>query len=209
MPVIALVNQKGGCGKSTASIHLSYWLTHLGKRVLLIDADAQQSSSQWADAIGLPNKILRTPDELIEQVPLLAAQHDYLVLDAAGALSEVTRAILLRCDLAVIPCQPSGVDLRSATDAVRLIQQAQSVRGGIPRAAAFLNRATPRTKLKEEAMALIQSLPSITALKTVIHQRQPVADAYGQGATVFQLPGATEAAREYEALCKEILEVLT
>ena len=58
---------------------------------------------------------------------------DYLVVNDPASLSEATRAILMRADLAVVPVQPSGIDVQSAADAVRLIKQAQSVRQGLPK----------------------------------------------------------------------------
>jgi chromosome partitioning protein len=65
---------------------------------------------------------------------------DYLVvMDGFAGLSESTKAILMRADLAVIPIPPSGIDVQSV-DAVRLIKQAQSVRQGPPKALMFLSR---------------------------------------------------------------------
>jgi len=43
---IALVNQKGGCGKSSTCFHLAGRLGQLGKSVLLVDADPQGSLGQ-------------------------------------------------------------------------------------------------------------------------------------------------------------------
>ncbi|MGL5058771.1 MAG: ParA family protein, partial [Microcoleus sp.] len=50
MAVIAIANQKGGCGKSTTAVHLAHWLQTHGSTIL-IDADAQQSSSHWLGAM--------------------------------------------------------------------------------------------------------------------------------------------------------------
>jgi len=213
MTIIALINQKGGCGKSTTAVHLAYWLaTKKKEKVLLVDADAQQSSSEWLSGmeLAIPYKVVQTPDDLLEQIPELARQHNPLVVDGPASLAEATRAILFRADLAIIPVQPTGVDLRSASDAVRLIKQAQSVRGGSPAAAVFLSRAVKGTKLKEEAIALLEKISEVTLLKTVIHQKQAIADTSGQSATVWDLPSrpATESAREYERLFKEILAML-
>lgn len=211
MTVIVFVNQKGGCGKSTTAVHFSYWLTIKKKKhTLLVDADAQQSSSLWLQGMeksDLPFQVLQSPDDLLEQLPDLAAQHEYITVDGPASLAETTRAVLFRADLAIVPCQPTGVDLRSASDAVRLIQQAQSVRGGPPQAAVFLSRAVRGTKLKEEALELLSKLQAVKLLKTVIHQRQAIADTSGQAATVWDLPGssAAESAKEYDRLFKEIL----
>ncbi|MFN8994849.1 MAG: ParA family protein, partial [Pseudomonadota bacterium] len=54
MTVISLVNQKGGCGKSTTSVHLAEYLRRANKNVVLVDADGQQSSSKWASTIATP-----------------------------------------------------------------------------------------------------------------------------------------------------------
>lgn len=210
--IISLVNQKGGASKSTTSVHLAYWLNKQGKNVLVVDADAQQSSSHWIGGMGNPIscKVIQSPDDLLEQVPELASQHDYLIVDGPASLTETTRAILFRSDIAVVPCQPTGVDLRSASDAVRLIKQAQSVRSGPPKAAVFLSRAVKGTKLKDEAITLLSKTPEVTVLKTVIHQKQAIADTSGQSATVWDLPGrpAAESAREFERLFREILALL-
>lgn len=210
MTIIALINQKGGCGKSTTAVHFTYWLaTKKKKKVLLVDADAQQSSSEWLEGMELqiPYKVVQTPDDLLELLPELALESDLLVVDGPASLAEATRAILFRADFAIVPVQPTGVDLRSASEAVRLIKQAQSVRGGPPTAAVFLSRAVKGTKLKDEALALLSKTKEVTILKTVIHQKQAIADTSGQPATVWDLPSrpAKESAREYERLFKEIL----
>ena len=212
MPIIAFVNQKGGCAKSTTSVHLAYWLTSKKKKnVLLIDADAQRSSSVWLASLeaDIPFEVLQTPDDLLEQIPLLAERYEYLVVDAPAGLAEACRAILFRADLAIVPCQPTGIDLKSASDAVRIIRQAQSVRGGAPAAAIFLSRAVRGTRLLDEAISLLTKT-NIPVLKTVIHQKQAIADTFGQSKVVWNLLGksATESANEFDRLFKEIMRML-
>ena len=214
MTVISLVNQKGGVSKSTTSVHLAYWLIKKQKqKTLLIDADAQKSSSLWVEGMEetkIPCEVIGSPDDLLERVPDIAADYDYVIVDGPASLSEATRAILFRSDLAFIPVQPSGVDLRSASNAMRLVKQAQSVRGGLPKAFMFLSRAVKGTNLKKEAIALLSKNPGATLLDTVIHQKQAIADTSGQSATVWDISGrsASESASEYEALFKELFEQL-
>lgn len=212
MSVIAFTNQKGGCSKSTCAVHMAYWLTSKGSTVLVVDADAQRSSSIWLESfedLEIPTSVVNTPDDLLEQVPQLAQQYDFVVVDGPAGLSEITRAILFRADLAIVPCQPSGLDLKSAADVIRTIQQAQSVRNGPPQAVLFLARAIRGTRLKDEALEVLNKT-GFPVLKTVVHQRQVVADTFGQCGTVWQLPGrpASEARTEFNALFKEIMERL-
>ena len=211
MSVIAFVNQKGGCAKSTTCVHFAFWLTRKKHRILVVDADAQRSSSIWLESLDtqIPSRVIQSSDELLEEIPGLATQCDYLLIDDPAGLSEASRAILFRTDLALVPCQPTGVDLRSASDAVRLIRQAQSVRNGPPAAAVFLSRAVKGTKLLDEAMILLGKT-EVPILKTVVHQKQAIADTFGQGAVVWELSGrpAAESAREFDGLFKEVMELL-
>jgi chromosome partitioning protein len=212
MPTIAVVNQKGGAGKSTISVHLACWLQRQKKPILVIDADGQQTSSIWLESLEyeLPFRVLQDPNELLDQLPKLAKEHEWLLVDGPATLSETTRALLLWADLALIPCQPAGVDLASASDTVRLVRQAQAIRGGLPKAALFLNKAIKGTKLKDEAFAVLQQVQDVKLLETIVHQRQVITDSFGQGATVFDIPGtpARTARHELESLFKQAMEVL-
>lgn len=159
----------------------------------------------------IPFEVVQSPDNLLEKLPELDQDYEYLIVDGPASLSEVTRAVLFRSDLALVPCQPTGLDLRSASDSVRLIKQAQSVRNGPPKAAIFLSRAVKGTKLKDEAISLLTKIPETKLLSTVIHQKQVIADTSGQLTTVWNTPGrsATESAREFDKLFQEVFNLLT
>ncbi len=207
--IIAVINQKGGTGKTCTAVHFAYWLSQKKDiSVQLIDGDAQQSSSTWLNSLS--NKIRCTPlfdsDDLAEQIPLLAEETDYTIIDGAGSITESTRVILYYANIALIPCQPTALDIHSSSSVLRLIKQAQGFRKDDLQGVAFLSRAIPRTRLKEEARQVLAQSTEVKLLKTIIHQRQAIADAFGQQAVVWEMGGeAKKAAVEYSSLFKEVI----
>jgi len=225
--VVALINQKGGCSKSTSSVHLADWLKRLKKSVFFVDADAQESSSPWIKALGnIPCDIIRDPDDVLDRIPEIEADYDYIVVDSPGAISEVIRAILLVSDLALVPSKPSELDLKSTAKTIGLIRRAQKVSKKELKARAFVAIAKTNTNLAKEAVELLETA-NVKILNSVIHDRTIIADAPGQGKTVWDIPSkrvnprklkigkkenpspAVIAAVEYNNLFAEALKVLS
>ena len=203
--IIALTNSKGGVGKSTAAVHLAAWCHQAGKRTALVDADAQGASSLWLqEAVPeVPVFRLQTPDEILDQVPRLAPQFETLVIDGPAGLSEVTRAVLLVAHLALLPCGPSVLDLRAVQEAIRVVGQAQRIRGGPPQAVLVLNKLQVQYRLTQELLATAPGLdvPVLGGLRL----RQAFAEAAGQGTLVWRLgPRATAATEELLRLFGEL-----
>jgi chromosome partitioning protein len=206
--VAALVNQKGGVGKTTVAVHLAYWLSLRGS-VIVVDADAQHSSSNWLKDLNLPCQVTSDPEDLLDSLPQLAQKFDTVIVDGPAGLSEVTKSILYASDLALVPCKPSGLDTHSSGKILRMLRQAQRIRGGMPQGALFLNQAVKGTVLLKESQELLTNT-GFPLLSTVIYNRQVISDAPGQGLTVWQALGATakSAASDFESLFTEALEVL-
>ncbi|MBD2044129.1 ParA family protein, partial [Coleofasciculus sp. FACHB-64] len=64
------------------------------------------------------------------------------------------------------------------------------------------------TRLKKEALDVLSQVPNVTLLKTVIHQKQAISDCFSQEASIWEVRGAEESAKEFESLFKEILKLL-
>jgi chromosome partitioning protein len=203
--IVALTNSKGGVGKSTISVHLAAWSQGHGSRTALVDADAQGASSVWMrEAVpALTVFRLQTPDEILDQVPRLGLEFDVLVIDGPAGLSEVTRAVLLAANLALLPCGPSVLDLRAVQEAIRVVQQAQRIRSGPPQAVLVPNKLQVQYRLTQELLATVQSLEVPVAAG--LRLRQAFADAAGQGTLVWRMgPGAAAAAQEITRLFGEL-----
>ena len=205
--IIAFANQKGGAGKTTGAAHAADWFTAQGKSVLLVDADGQQSSSAWMKELNLEYKILIDPENLFEALPKFSEEYDVVIVDGPGSLSEVTKAILARCDLVLVPSRDSMIDLRSTGKIIQYIRHAKEIRGGLPKAAMYLNAVSKGTVLLREAQdALTDGF--IPLLATHIFDRQCIKDAPGQGSSVFRVRNkpAQDASKNYSDLFNEAME---
>ena len=206
--ILAFTNQKGGAGKSTGAVHAADWFTQKGYSALLVDADGQESSSGWLQELGLPCKVISDPEELFDELPKLSEHYDIVIIDGPGNASEVTKAVLIRSNLVLIPCRDSMIDLASTGKIVQFVRQAREIRGGLPTAAVYLNAVKENTILLREAQEALQG-GILPLLNTVLPDRQCIKDSPGQGSTVFRMKGTSpkSAANAYNKLLTEALKL--
>lgn len=205
--IIVIANSKGGVGKSTIAVHLAAWLSEQGHGVTLADCDAQQSSSDWVREAAPDVQAVRLADadEILDRLPLLATKTDFIVADGPGSNAETSRALLLRADLAIVPCKASMLEARALTQATNVLRQAQDIRGGSPRAIIVLSMVGKNYRLTQDMRDAAKTL-ELPLAQTAITLRQVYADAPGQGAVVWQLASrGREAAAEVESLFNELL----
>jgi len=209
--IIVIANSKGGVGKSTIAVHLAAWLHEQGHSVTLADCDTQHSSSEWAaEAIpGVAAVRLTDPNEILDRLPALAQQTDFVVADGPGSNTETSRALLLRADLAIVPCKASMLEVRALAQATNVLRQAQDIRGGHPKAWIVLSMVGKNYRLtqdmKDAATAL--ELPLAGSALTL---KQIYADAPGQGAVVWQLGSrGKDATVEIESVFREVIQDVT
>src|ERR1700677_2355449 len=205
--IIVVATSKGGVGKSTISVHLAAWLHEQGHRVTLADCDTQQSSSEWIrEAVPEVNAVrLDNPDVILNELPLLAADADFVIADGPGSQTETSRALLLRADLAIVPCKASMLEVRALAKATEVLRVSQDIRAGVPRAVIVLSMVGKNYRLTQDMRdaAAALNLPLASRPMTL---RQIYADAPRQGAVVWNMGSrAREAAEEVDQIFREIL----
>lgn len=190
--IVAVLNTKGGVGKSTISLNLAIARALAGRDVLLIDGDRQATVMQ---AVAQRSESGVTPAIAVAHFtdgPLLRAQvlqaktkYDDIIIDAGGRDSTAMRAALMVADVVVIPFQPRSFDVWAVNDMAVLVEEAFSARDGL-KVYAMLNGADSRGIDNKEAIEAVAELDYIEYLDAPIGRRKSVADAAGSGLSVLE-----------------------
>ena len=205
--IIVLANSKGGVGKTSLSVTLAAWLAEQGHSVAFADCDAQQSSSEWLAEAAPHIKTVRLadPSAILEALPQLDQEVDFVVADGPGSNAETSRALLLRADLALVPCKASMLEVRALAQATAVLRQSQDIRGGKPAAVIVLSMVGKTYRLTQDMKAAAAAL-GLPLAATSLTLRQVYADAPGQGTVVGRMGArGREAASEIESLFREVL----
>lgn len=206
--IIALLNQKGGVGKTTLALAVAGEWAMRGRRVIFIDADPQGSALDWSEMRareGLPrlfSVIGLARDTLHREAPALARDADLVVIDGPPRVAGLMRSALLATDMVLIPVQPSPFDGWASAEMLALISEARIYRPELV-ARFVLNRCGARTVLaRDTAETLADHDPP--ALASRIGQRIAFAAAAQSGRIVRELDHESVAAREISALTAEV-----
>ncbi|WP_018715978.1 ParA family protein [Brachymonas chironomi] len=201
MPVVVVVNPKGGVGKTTVSTNIAGYFASRGARVMLGDVDKQQSSRQWlADRPSSAGKIVpwetATPGKV--KVPKGVT---HVVLDTpAGLDGKELKGVLKMATKAVVPLQPSVFDMRATVDFMReLIEYKKLARIDI---ALLAMRVKENTHSLQHLRDFCEHLPF--PLLGVVRDTQNYVHLAAQGMTLFDVPpGRVQRdLQQWEPICR-------
>jgi chromosome partitioning protein len=152
MQAIALVNQKGGVGKTTLALHLATAFAAARRNTLVLDLDPQASAAEWKDArVAETPPVMAVPAARLAKVLEEAKKigTEVLILDTAPHSEGTALTAARSADLILVPCQPSIMDLRALRKTAELLQHVKKP------TYAVLNGVAPQGTVADEAAKAI------------------------------------------------------
>ena len=198
---------KGGSGKTTVATNLTVWLSSQGRDVLLVDADDQETATDFTmwrseltdgntgyTAIQLSDSAVRT------EVLKLEPKYDDIVIDTGGRDTASQRAALSIANLFLLPFIPRSFDIWTLEKVTALIDEIRPINPAL-KILAFLNRSDPRGGDNLGASELLSESGVFTFLDTALGNRKAFANAAARGMGVTEVkPKDKKAVGELEAL---------
>ncbi len=197
MQVVALINRKGGSGKSTIAVNVAAAMESKGKRVKLIDMDPQQSAARW---IGDDAIMLEDAKALPRALKRVSA--DVVVIDTPPSDPGPAIAAARVANLVLIPAKPSPLDLEAAGPILK------TVANGKMRGLVVLSMAKPRARATTSAGTWLNAL-GVGVADTILVDRTDHVGAAVQRRPVIEYAPRSKAADEIRCLTDEILEILS
>jgi chromosome partitioning protein len=204
---------KGGSGKTTVATHLAVMRALAGRDVLLIDADDQETATDFTalrnerlpegagyTSIKLTGAAVRT------ETLRLARKYQDVVIDTGGRDTTSQRAALTVAHKLIVPFVPRSFDVWTLEKVARLVDEMRAANPQL-KAYVFLNRADPQGRDNDEAAELLREAGGLEYLDTPIGTRKAFGNAASQGLAVTELkqqdPKATQ---EINALFRSLFD---
>lgn len=205
MPVVAVVSQKGGSGKTTLAIQLAGAADSAGRTALIIDLDPQATASQWAAwrQDRPPVVIDSAPPRLAAKIASAKEQGaEFIVVDTPPHADAAANAAVQAADLVLITCRPSAFDLAAIQTTANLVRLHNK-----PAYVVFTagNPHAPRTL--EEATELVKDF-GVPCCPHALPDRAAFRHAAAEGKTAAEFEPLGKAGKDasnlYLWVCKQV-----
>lgn len=208
MKIVAILNQKGGVGKTTLATNIACKLHLENESVILIDSDPQGSARDWhaAGSSNIPVVGIDRPT-LEKDVAKIAGQFDWVIIDGAPQLTNMAISSIKCADLIIIPVQPSPYDIWASADLVDIIGQRRQINNNLPKAYFCISRKIVNTILSKEVFEALNGY-GLPVMKHGTSQRIIYAQSAAEGKSIFEMSKNKDSFDEIANIVNEIREIL-
>lgn len=188
MRIIAVVNQKGGVGKTTVTMQLGAALTRR-HRVLVVDLDRQQSTMWWAENVRgcLPFDFAGNQNpKTLARLRELRLDYEYVIVDTPGTLEDTPalESVLDAADYVVVPLTPEPLAVEPTMRTISRLIEPRHMRHAV-----LLNRIDPRVPGQLQTWRdLLDTTWGVPRFDAYLRQYKTHADAPILGQLVTSLP---------------------
>ncbi|MCQ2032244.1 AAA family ATPase [Stutzerimonas zhaodongensis] len=209
--LLVVGGEKGGSGKSTISQNLAVFLARAGYDVLLLDADPQGTTRDWAAERQMNEGLAgltfeHATGDLRKILADRVKRYQMVVVDAGGADSLALRSAMAVATHVLLPLRPKRRDLKTLPNLDLMIAQAKTVNPDLVVRAVITQCPTLPSQVKRilDAKEACRSF-EIEPLDAITMQRNAYDDADEGGESVFEIAASdTKAIEEVEAIAKEL-----
>jgi chromosome partitioning protein len=206
MPIIAIVGNKGGAGKTTLSVNLAAGISNQSS-IAVIDADPQGSSLQWraiaGDNVHFP--VYAPTFSIKQQAESYSIKNDFVLIDCPPSVkSPQSISVLEFADIAIIPVQPSPMDLWATVHIEKAISEARETNPEL-KALLVINQLEPRTTLSKLVREVLNEI-ALPVANTAIRRRAIYRNSALEGKSVFGVgKRGADAVEELNSLIQEVV----
>src|SRR4051794_2718412 len=194
--IIVFGGEKGGTGKSTFATNFACILAGKGFRVLLVDADEQQTATKFTATrnedqpnapqyacIKLVDKAVRT------EIQKIRHNYEYIIVDTGGRDTSSQRAALAIAHILMAPFAPRDFDLDTCDKVETIISEMQIANPGL-HAYCFINSADPEGQgsENEDAAGKLRKRQILQYIDAPVGRRKAFSHAASLGLAVTELP---------------------
>lgn len=211
--IIVVGGIKGGSGKTTVATNLAVVRAAAGRDVLLIDADDQETASDFtilrnerlAQGAGYTG-IKLTGAAVRTETLRLADKYADIIIDTGGRDTTSQRASLSVAHILLVPFVPRSFDVWTLEKVGSLVGEMRAANAELM-AYAFINRADPRGQDNDGAAEAIKEATELRFLDMPLGARKAFSNAAAQGMAVTELkPQDNKATEEVMMLYRYLFD---
>lgn len=210
--ILLVGGQKGGSGKTTLATNLACYLAHVGEEVILVDADKQNSATNWVQD-RLANKDLKNitsvqvADNIKNSIADLKDKYKHIIIDCAGRDSKEQRTGMLVADKFIIPVKPSQYDLDTLDKISEITENAKDFNQNLKCYVSLSMCPTnPIVSERQQAKDFLSDFPEFELLSAYTCERKIYRDTVSLGMGVWE--SDNEKARiEIKKIAHELFEL--